>query len=134
MALLPLSKFTTRIHPRTPLGSAGLLVCSAVFILLVSEVPFLVAVIRWEYLAVGLVCLSAGLAIRDGGLWRAWLFTFALAAGFGIHLAGIGITGSPPGPVFRIAWTGSVGAVAAVCLGTLGGLLGLGLRRLLPTE
>ncbi|TVT82090.1 hypothetical protein FQA18_20105, partial [Haloferax volcanii] len=63
-------------------------------------------------------------------LVRTWLFAFASAAGFGIHLAGIGITGASPGLVFRIAWAGLVGLSAALILGTLGGSLGLGIKRL----
>jgi len=130
MALPTRSSFNKQVHPRTLLVSGGLFVCSAGFVQLVQRVPLLVAVFRLEYLVVGVLVLSAVVAVRDDGLWRAWLFTFALAAGFGIHLAGIGITGRLPGPVFRVAWAGFVGAVAALSVGTLGGSLGLGLKRL----
>jgi len=124
------AEFNEQVDPPTLLVAVGLFICSTVFVLLVPSVDFLVAVLRWKYLAVGLLLLSAVVAARDDGLWRAWLFTFALAAGFGVHLAGIGITGSLPGPVFRIVWGGVVGLAAALSVGTLGGSLGLGLKRL----
>ncbi|WP_241430641.1 hypothetical protein [Haloferax elongans] len=95
-----------------------------------SHVEVLVSVLRWEYLTLGLLVFSAALAARDDGLVRTWLFAFALAAGFGIHLAGIGLTGGRPGPLFRIAWGAVVGLSAALVLGTLGGALGVGVKRL----
>ncbi|AHZ24705.1 hypothetical protein E6P09_15300 (plasmid) [Haloferax mediterranei ATCC 33500] len=115
---------------QTLLVAVGLFSCSAVFFTVVSRVDLLVEIIRWEFLAVGLLALSALIAVRDGGLRRTWLFAFALEAGFGIHLGGVGITGKPPGPLFRVVWAGVVGLIAALILGTLGGSLGLGVKRL----
>lgn len=129
--VLPLvSDLSKQLRPRTLLVSLVVFVCSAIFFNFVSRVELLVSLLRWEFLALGLLVVSAILAARDDGLVRTWLFAFALAAGFGIHLAGIGITGASPGLVFRIAWAGLVGLSAALILGTLGGSLGLGLKRL----
>lgn len=81
-------------------------------------------------IAVALVLATAIVAFRDGAPWRAWAFSFALAAGFGVHLGGIGITGELPGIPFRLGWAIVVGVVTAVTLGSLGGVIGLGVRRL----
>ena len=69
------------------------------------------------------------LAVHDHSLRRVWLFTFALAAGFGIHLVGMGITGKMPNILFRVVWASIVGLATAAVLGTFGGLLGLVLQR-----
>ncbi|ELZ79654.1 hypothetical protein C455_08717 [Haloferax larsenii JCM 13917] len=130
MALPTLSDLTRQRSAQVLLVSIGLCVCSAIFFASVSRVELLISVLRWEYLALGLLVFSAVLAARDDGLFRAWLFAFALGAGFGIHLAGIGITGGQPGPLFRIAWGSGIGLSAALVLGTLGGSLGLGVKRL----
>lgn len=45
---------------------------------------------------------------------------FALAAGFGIHLGGIGIGGEMPGLPFRVLWAVMVGSITAAILETLG--------------
>ena len=130
MVFPTVSDFNEQVNSQTLLVSVGLFLCSAASPLLVSRIEFLVELLRLEYLALGIFFLSAVLAARDDGLWRAWLFTFSLAAGFGIHLVGIGITGALPGPIFRVAWAGFVGVGTALVLGTLGGSLGLGLKHL----
>lgn len=86
--------------------------------------------LRLEHFAVGLLAGSAVLTVRDHSLRCVWLFTFALAAGFGIHLVGIEITGEMPEVSFRILWAIIVGFVVAAVLGTLGGLLGMAISRL----
>ena len=89
--------------------------------------------LRLEYFAVGLLAGSAVLARYDRNLRRVWLFNFAFAAGFGIHLVGMGITGEMPGLPFRILWAITVGLVIAAVLGTLGGVLGMGVSRLIAS-
>ncbi|GAA5052455.1 hypothetical protein ACFFQF_24070 [Haladaptatus pallidirubidus] len=120
-----------RDHFRTVLIAIGLFVCSAGFLSVVKWFDLTIFhFLRLEYFAIGLLVGSEVLAANDHSLRRVWIFSFALAAGFGIHLAGMGITGEMPGLPFRILWAISVGSVVAAVLGTLGGLLGMGLFRL----
>lgn len=119
-----------RNRRRTLLVAVGLFVCSATFFAVVPRFDPVVRILRVEHLAIGLFVASALVAAGGLGLRRTWVSVFALAAGFGVHLGGIGITGDLPGPLFRAAWAGVVGIVVASTLGVLGGSLGLGLRRL----
>lgn len=116
---------------QTVLVAFGLFVCSAGFLAVVkrSELPVF-QILRLEYLVVGLLAGCAVLAVHDHSLRRVWLFTFALAAGFGIQLVGMGITGAMPGILFRVMWASIVGLATAAVLGTLGGLLGLLFQRI----
>ena len=117
---------------QTVLIAIGLFVCSAGFLAVVKWFDLTVfQFLRLEYFAFGLLAGCAVLAAYDHSLRRVWLFTFALAAGFGIHLVGMGISGEIPGIFFRILWAIIVGFVVAAVLGTLGGLVGLSLRRVL---
>ncbi|WP_396613776.1 hypothetical protein ACH9L7_18040 (plasmid) [Haloferax sp. S1W] len=115
---------------RTLFLAVVLFLGSTTFLTAVQRSDVLVGILRWEYLAGSLVVVSALVAVGDGGLWRAWAVTFALAAGFGIHLGGIGVTGKTPGLFFRVVWAAIVGVVTATTLGVLGGSAGLGIRRL----
>lgn len=111
----------------------GLFICSAGFLEIIKQsyLPSMVVdELRLEYFAVPLIGGCAVLAFHDRSLYRAWLVAFALAAGVGIHLVGLGILGELPGLPFRVFWAIVVGLVTAATLGTLGGILGLGLRRL----
>lgn len=118
-------------HFQTVLIAIGLFVCSAGFLAMVKRFDLPVFLfLRLEYFALGLLVGSAGLAVHDQNLHRVWLFVFAFAAGFGIHLVGMGITGEMPDLPFRILWAGIVGLVTAAILGTIGGAVGLGLRRI----
>jgi peptidoglycan/LPS O-acetylase OafA/YrhL len=119
----------TRVQ--TVLIAFGLFVCSAGFLAGVKRADWTVFLfLRLEYLAIGLLAGCAVLAAHDHNLRRVWLFTFALAAGFGIHLVGMGITGEMPGILFRVVWASIVGLATAAIFGTLGGLLGLVLQRI----
>ncbi|WP_231186742.1 hypothetical protein [Haladaptatus sp. DYF46] len=109
----------------------GLFVCSAGLLSAIKRFDLPVfRFLRLEYFALGLLIGSAVLAVRDQHLHRVWLFVFAFGAGFGIHLVGIGITGETPGLPFRILWAGIVGLVTAAIFGTIGGAIGLCLRRI----
>jgi hypothetical protein len=117
-----------RSHP-FPIA-IGLFICSTIFF---AGVPLLTPMFRvlwWEYLALGLVAGSAVLAVREQGLRRVWIYVFAFGSGCGIHLGGIGISGEMPGLPFRVLWAVVIGFVTATVLGTVGGVIGLGLRRL----
>ncbi|KZN23163.1 hypothetical protein A4G99_16700 [Haladaptatus sp. R4] len=130
MSVLTSSLTDQRTRLQTVLITLGLFVCSAGFLVVVKRFDLPVfQFLRLEYLAVGLLTDCAVLAVQDQSLRRVWLFTLALAAGFGIHLAGMGIGGEMLGLTFRILWTIIVGAVVAAVLETLGGLLGLCLFR-----
>ncbi|KZN23438.1 hypothetical protein A4G99_14300 [Haladaptatus sp. R4] len=119
---------------RDGLTAVGLFLCSAGFLAVIARFdPPVFRFLRLEYFAVGLLTGSAVLARYDRNLRRVWLFNFAFAAGFGIHLVGMGITGEMPGLPFRILWAITVGLVIAAILGTLGGVLGLGVSRLVAS-
>lgn len=115
---------------RTFLVAVGLFLCSTGFFAVVTRFDPVLRILRLEHLALLLIAASAAGAIHDHGLRRVWVFVFALSAGFGIHLGGIGLTGETPGPLFRVAWAGVVGFGTAIVLGTVGGSLGLILKRL----
>jgi hypothetical protein len=118
---------------QTYLIAIGILICSVAFLALIefwNPSATILQFHRLEYFGVGLIVASIALAFRDQGLKRAWIFVFAFAAGFGIHLVGMGINGEMPGLPFRILWAGVAGAVTAAVLGTVGGVIGLGLQRL----
>lgn len=108
----------------------GLFICSTIFFAGVPLLTPIFQVLWWEYLALGLVAGSAVLTVREQELWRVWIYVFALGAGCGIHLGGIGIGGEMPGLPFRVLWAVVIGVVTAAILGTIGGVIGLGLRRL----
>ncbi|WP_227374314.1 hypothetical protein [Haladaptatus halobius] len=67
---------------------------------------------------------------RRRSLRRAWTLAFAGAAGVGVNLGGIGLTGGPPSLVFWLLWAGGLGLAAALALDTVGFLIGAGLRRI----
>ncbi|RBI59469.1 hypothetical protein DMJ13_22950 [halophilic archaeon] len=121
---------------QTYLLAIGIFICSAGFLTLIKawDLSGISQVLRLEYFGVGLILASIALAFRDQGMKRAWIFVFAFGAGFGIHLVGMGITGEMPGLPFRVLWAGVVGAVTAAILGTLGGAIGIGLRRLIVRQ
>lgn len=52
---------------------------------------------------------------------RAWLVPFAVGAGVGSALGGLGVTGDLPGVVDRIGWAVAVGVVTAL-VATMAGL------------
>lgn len=127
-ALVPDPDQKQRSHPF--LLAIGLFIWSTIFFAGVPLLTPIFQVLWWEYLALGLVAGSAVLAIREQGLRRVWIYVFALGAGCGIHLGGIGITGEMPGLPFRVLWAVVIGFVTAAVLGTVGGVIGLSMQRL----
>jgi hypothetical protein len=109
--------------------AVGAFCLSAAGVAAVATVRPVAALVGLRSLAGGLAALSALLAARGGGLPRVWVVAFGLAAGFGVHLGGIGITGETPGIAVRLGWAVVVGVAGATALGLPGGGIGLGLRR-----
>lgn len=84
----------------------------------------------WEGLFLVLLAGAAVNAARGGPLSRTVLIVFAVGAGVGVNLGGIGINEGLPGIPFRVAWAVVVGGVLALVVGAGGHALGRGLTRL----
>ena len=88
----------------------------------------LVGVLWWEYYVVAIVVGIAAFAFYRRSAAGALALGFAVGAGVGINLGGIGITGETPGVLFRLLWAAGLGVAFGVALGGVGFLLGTGLR------
>lgn len=80
----------------------------------------------WEGLFLVLLAGAAVNAARGGSLSRTVLVVFAVGAGVGVNLGGIGINEGVPGLLFRLAWAVVVGSVLALLVGGSGFVLGRG--------
>lgn len=80
----------------------------------------------WEGLFLVLLTGAAVNAARGGPLSRTALMVFAVGAGVGVNLGGIGINEGVPGLLFRLAWAVVVGSVLALLVGGSGFVLGRG--------
>lgn len=98
----------------------------------VKELTFLsvLSFLWWEGFALMLGGLIVIQAYSSGGLLLSWGLAFAGVAGTMLNYGGIGLTSGPPSLGRLLELTVIGGLAGAATLGTMGFLLGAGLRRL----
>ena len=84
----------------------------------------------WEFYALGLVASIALVTVHEQSLLSAWILAFAGGAGVGINLGVIGLLGGTPNLLFRLLWMVGLGVVTALIFGTVGYLIGTGIRKI----